>query len=156
MAEVKINGALRIMDGTTSLRTLKEINTAITTLNTAITTLKTLLPVSLYENTSGENGDITLSETAANFNLIDIMYAKGETFQSVRVWSPNGKSVSLIMGYKMSDTDTQIQTPCIKINGTKLTKTSKGGVNLGTGGTVNGFTANEVRIYKVVGYKVTI
>lgn len=153
MAELQINGNFRVVDGSTKLRTLKELNTLVTNLNNTITQLK---PVSLYENTNGNGGTITLKETSANFNLMDILYAKGAIFQSVRVWKPNGKTVSLIMGYKMNDTDSQIQLPCIKINGTTITKVTPGGVNLGSGGVVNGFTGNEVMIYKVIGYRISI
>lgn len=39
MAEPKINGIMRIVDGSTNLRTLKELNTLLTTLNNNLTTL---------------------------------------------------------------------------------------------------------------------
>ena len=39
MAEPKITGAMRIVDGSTNLRTLKELNTLLTTLNNNLTTL---------------------------------------------------------------------------------------------------------------------
>lgn len=132
---------------------INNINTKLTNLTTSV---NNITPVSLYSNASGSNGTITLSQTAANFHLIDIIYAKGDIYQSTRVWEPNGKTVSLIMGYKMSDTDVQIQTPTIKIDAKKITKVANGGTNLGNGGVVNNFTGNEVKIYKVIGYKISI
>lgn len=83
MAEQRINGAMRIMDGTTNLRTLKELNALATTLNTNLTNLTTtvntlntnlakILPKSLYANSSGTTGNITLSDTIANYTYIEI------------------------------------------------------------------------------------
>lgn len=67
MAEPRINGNLRVMNGTTNMRTLKEMNDL----------LNKLMPVSLYDG--GDTGtlkSVTLKETAANFGLIDIIYSK--------------------------------------------------------------------------------
>lgn len=67
MAEPRIDGRLRVMNGTTDMRTLKEMNEL----------LNKLTPVSLYDGgTTGSLGPITLTETAANFGLIDIIYSK--------------------------------------------------------------------------------
>lgn len=55
----------------------------------------------------------------------------------------------------MNNTDTQIQVPNVKINGTTISKVTPGGVNLGTG-TVNGFNGNEILIHKVIGYRISI
>lgn len=110
-------------------------------------------PTSLYENSSGSNGTITLSQTSANFVYMDIFYNKGNYWHSVRIWSPNGRTASLIVGYKISDGDAQLQLPLISISGTSITRTSSGGVNFGNGPYINCFTGNEVKIYKVIGWK---
>lgn len=44
MAEPKITGAMRIVDGSTNLRTLKELNTNVTNLTTRVTSLENQLP----------------------------------------------------------------------------------------------------------------
>lgn len=59
------------------------------------------------------------------------------------------------MGYKMSNTDTQVQVPTVIINGTKITKVTPGGVNLSPG-IVKGFTGDEIVIHKVIGYRIII
>ena len=47
-------------------------------------------------NTTGSNGTITLTETAANFTIIDIFF-KGNNgyYDFTRVYNPNGKTVNL-------------------------------------------------------------
>lgn len=52
MAEPKITGAMRIVDGSTNLRTLKELNTLLTTLNTNVTNLSNKLDTLMNYSTS--------------------------------------------------------------------------------------------------------
>lgn len=56
MAEAKINGNLRIVDGNTNLRTLKELNTLVTTLNTKVTALESKSAITI-----GHTGRLTIS-----------------------------------------------------------------------------------------------
>ena len=64
MAEIKVNGDIRIMDGTTKLRTLKEINTELSNL---INNKKIL-----YSNGAGSVGNITLNDYITKFKYIEI------------------------------------------------------------------------------------
>lgn len=50
----------------------------------------------LYSNASGTTGTVALSETAANFSMLEIFFRTndGDT-SSVRVWAPNGKVANL-------------------------------------------------------------
>lgn len=52
MAEPKITGAMRIVDESTDLRTLKEVNTLLTTLNTNLTTLTNKLDILMNYSTN--------------------------------------------------------------------------------------------------------
>lgn len=54
-------------------------------------------PITLYDNTNGSNGTITLSQTSANFSYLEIFYTDnaGNQMQSIRVASPNGKTITL-------------------------------------------------------------
>lgn len=106
----------------------------------------------LYSNSSGTTGTVTLSESAANFQMLEIFYSKGDFCQSVRIVAPNGKKVSLIMGYRESTTLAQIQFPIVTISGTSITKTSNGLVNLSSTGNEI-LSNNEIRIYCVVGWR---
>lgn len=53
-------------------------------------------PVNLYNNTSGTTGNVTLSETSANFSYIEIYYKTDDEYYSQKVYSPNGKAVTLL------------------------------------------------------------
>ena len=125
-----------------------------TTVNNINTTNFQLKPTTLYDNASGTNGTVTLSETSANFNYLEIFYGKGhDTIQSVKVYNPNGKGATLITGYVESTTFAQLQMPRILISGTSITKSYSGLVNLGSNEVIISPTGNEIQIYKVVGWK---
>lgn len=50
----------------------------------------------LYSNASGTTGTVTLSETAANFSMLEIFFkANDGDMSSVRIWAPNGKVANL-------------------------------------------------------------
>ena len=102
------------------------------------------VPVTLYNNSSGTTGTVTLSETAANFSRIDIFFSKaGSYFNTTTVYSPNGKNVSLLTAYIMdSKKDSQLQMPTVYISGTSITRKNYGGVNMSNGATTSVFASN--------------
>lgn len=108
-------------------------------------------PTSLYDNSSGSNGTITLSQTAANFSYLEIFFgdSKVTAINSVKVFSPNGKTVSTTICTK-SDTDIRINTRRLTISGNTITPKDYQ-VNFIPGGSK--YTVNEQLIYKVIGYK---
>lgn len=113
-------------------------------------------PTNLYENASGTNGTVTLSETAANFNHIQIFFNKtSDRYSSVDVWAPNGKNVVLELTYVENNNNfAQTQAKRMAISGSSITLVSNsfGGINFnGSSSTV--FNNNELKIYKVLGYK---
>lgn len=135
------------------------------------TTYVTQKPTSLYNNTSGTNGTITLSSSAANFTYLEIFYADNNKSQpsSVKVYSPNGKYVSMSC-IEPSTTNTEprvyIRTSGWTISGTSMTvgRTDLDGANRGVytqlyknaGGTnvdVSLSANNYIKIFRVLGYK---
>lgn len=53
-------------------------------------------PTSLYNNASGTNGNITLSETSANFTFIDVFFIDSHNrVQTARSYTPNGRTILL-------------------------------------------------------------
>lgn len=54
-------------------------------------------PVQLYSNATGTTGTVPLSESAANFTYLEIFYTdnNGKQPDSAKIYSPNGKYVSL-------------------------------------------------------------
>lgn len=55
-----------------------------------------LMPYVLYANDTGSNGNITLSDSAANYEYFEILYKTNDDLDySVKVYAPNGKRVGL-------------------------------------------------------------
>lgn len=114
----------------------------------------------LYNNDSGTNGTITLSETAANFAYFEIFFSKSEGNNlyrnSVKVYSPNGKIVDLIIAYNIGNAGlAQLQPKCISISGTAVSNTSNttGYANLYNGRSVEWGNSNEIKIHRILGYR---
>lgn len=78
----------------------------------------------LYDGgTTGTTGSVTLSESATNFSRIKIFYRNNDSFyNSVEVWSPNGKTVTLICDSAPSGNSWYGKVGTYSISGTNLTK----------------------------------
>lgn len=103
----------------------------------------------LYENENGSNEIITLSESSANYNKIEIYYRNNDNFYcSVKIDNPNGKKVDLF-SFHVSTNNYVLKFKAININEATLTPISFWEGNL------NGFYSNGDNVYitKVVGYK---
>ncbi len=75
----------------------------------------------IYSNNTGVTGTITLSESAGNFNMLEIFYhGDTDTYSSVRIWSPNGKRIALDLSYINSENH-WIQGVNKSISGTSIT-----------------------------------
>ena len=109
-------------------------------------------PKNLYNNATGTNGTVTLSETSANFNYIEIFYyakiSNTNFYGSVKVYSPNGKKAVLISANAISSAMV-LSINIRSISGTSITSEYNG--------TYSSFGApdgtNEVYVYRVDGYK---
>lgn len=119
-----------------------------------------LKPSSLYDNSSGTTGTVTLNETSANFAYLEIFYGKSEGNpiyrNSVKVNAPNGKIANLLIAYNIySGSMSQLQSKCVSISGTSVANTSNttGYVNLYNGRSVEWGNSNEIKIYKIIGYR---
>lgn len=81
----------------------------------------------LYNNSTGTNGTVTLSETSANFSYLDIYYYKtesdmgGKIYSMVRVYAPNGKIATLANTHVATNTIMQVLTKLVSISGTSIT-----------------------------------
>lgn len=148
------------------------INSNYTTLNSLITTnkqstdgeietinnsIENLTEVELYNNTNGTLNEITLSMNASEFKYLEIFYSRTNTsgFNSTKVYSPNNKRVALTINEKGAPI--VVYTGIIKISENKILFEGGGGLALKatrvgdtvvTDGTA---TANEIKIYRVVG-----
>lgn len=112
-----------------------------------------VLPVVLFENANGTQGTITLNETAANFEYIEIFFRSNDMlFNSVKVSDPDGKNVDLVTTFPFnSDNNTSlIKTTAVRISGTSVTVLSYGTtVFSNSGNTIT--NSNAIYITKIVG-----
>jgi len=112
----------------------------------------------LYNNASGNNSSVTLSETSANFIYLEIFFRAndGNDYTSyTKVYSPNGKKTYLRYEIKSGGT---LYTKIVKasISGNKITLSD--GIEYyfycsGSGNTINASSSSNIYITRVVGYK---
>ena len=102
----------------------------------------------LYNSSTGTDGTVTLSSSAANYNHMRIYFKKnGDSgaCSSTDVYSPNGKKVGLV-GANVSGTTGQLFGKVVSISGTSITKTVD--LYFNTTGT-SGTNDSNVYIYRV-------
>ena len=113
--------------------------------------------VVLYDNPSGTTGTITLSESAGNFQMVEIFYVdnNGRSNKSVKVYSPQQKNVELSCIEPSTDNNpmrTYIRTSLWIINGTSLYHDKSTFTTLSSDGVV--VNNNQyIKINRVVGYR---
>lgn len=141
------NGCIRIQPTLTSTSD----NTVTFPAETGTVQMK---PTNLYNNTSGTTGNITLSQTSANFAYLEIFFGKGEIgMSSVKVQSPNGKKVCLSQGQFVPNGSVfQNVSKMGTISGTSITFSKTGYGNVYPGGYETG-TENQIYVYRVDGWK---
>ena len=128
-------------------------------------------PTTLYSTSTGNIGTITLSESAANFTYLEIFYTDNNSRQpnSVKIYSPNGKYVSLSCiepSTSGSEPRVYIRSSGWTISGASMIvgRSDLSGVNAGVYGQMyphaNGtnidvkVTANNyIKIFRILGYK---
>lgn len=114
-----------------------------------------LTAVSLYDNSTGTSGTVTLSQTAANFSYLEIFFKetqRSSAYGSVKVFSPNGKTVNLTSTFYSGDQyGIYVTSKDVSISGTSITNVRYGWQYVGSDRyATNG---NLINIVKVVGYK---
>lgn len=109
----------------------------------------------LYENASGTMGNVTLSDSVANYTKITILYRNGDGYSgTIDVLNPNGQTTSLILSYYNSGTSKFMNwSGTIEINGTIITHTIDYYYENSQGSLTAPQTINYISILKVIGYK---
>lgn len=125
-------------------------------------------PVVLYNPEDATDGNVTLSDSAANYSYLEIFYRNNLMFNdhylrnSVKISSPNERSiVATITEPDVDGSRIKIKTASYFINGTQIIKENsvyaiiKSGETTVYTGKVNDqvSTNNQILIYKVLGYK---
>ncbi len=106
----------------------------------------------LYDNSTGSNETITLSDTVNNYRYIEIFYAYGRNYySSVKVYTPN--TLVNLVGAMVNQIakNTYLTATNVKINGNKISPEYFGEYQLNGNNLIG--TTNRIWITRVVGYK---
>ena len=115
-------------------------------------------PVTLYDNSSGTTGTVTLSQNSSGFKYLEIFYRDKQGnypgYNSVKVYSPNGKRVDTTTIQKeSSNTNTsliRINTRSLTISGTSITVDNYQVNYVPNSGM---YRSNEQYVVRVLGYR---
>ena len=116
-------------------------------------------PVSLYSNSSGTTGTVTLSDSSANYSYLEIFLYKDSTsgWWSVKVPAPNGKVVQVGTQYYAGASNVGIQMigKTVTISGTTITPGTEFYMNFNssTGAVAALGGQTSIKIMRVIGYK---
>lgn len=109
-------------------------------------------PISLYNNSSGTTGTVTLSQSVANFTYIEVYYKDDWNYSGMtKVYSANGKTALLTATRIASNNSAFIKSRNVKLNGTQITTEYNGNWSSWDNSTSD--TKTYISIYKVNGYK---
>ncbi len=113
-------------------------------------------PKTLYDNSSGTTGTVTLSDSASNYKYLEIHYCdvNKTVYNSCKIYSPNGKNALLTISwvYNTETGGTQTMTKHIKISSKEISNVSYSNFNVEPSGVWAGIW-NTIAIVQVVGYK---
>lgn len=128
------------------------------TSNSITTGTGTLRPAKdLYNNTSGTNGGVTLSESAANFNYLEVFFSVNRgnqiSYNSQKIQNPNGKDINLNAVVRdVGQGVMYMESTLYNISGTSMVWRIKGSSHNYTN-SVGFYDSNTIYIFKVVGYR---
>lgn len=114
--------------------------------------------ITLFENADGVGSgtNITLSETAANYNYLEFFYKRVSTedvLESTKIESPNNKQVGMSIIYASSDTLLQLYGARMRISGTNVTWSGSTVTTISATSISSTSATNALKVYKIVGYK---
>lgn len=111
------------------------------------------LQKTLYENTTGTTGTVTLSDSSANYQYLEIFYQNSTKAGtgSVKVYSPNGKGIDMMLSSTASGNNIYIVMCRANISGNKITPSTYS-TNHWSGSDLSIDKTNGVYIYRVIGY----
>lgn len=120
--------------------------------NGIIPRYQNLIPTTLYDNPSGSNGAITLSDNITNYSYIEIYFRTndGAGYRGSQKLPVSSGTILTSLQYLHCDTVGHywIKGKEILLNGTSIT--NNGYIEVGTNGTSS---ANYMYITQVLGYK---
>lgn len=135
---------------------LQNLNTRVN--SSVVNAINGMLPVVLFDSMDSPDygASITLSETAANYDYLEIIFRHGSNnaFKSLLIPSPNGKKIFLDGSYD-NGTYLYTSTGTYTINGTTMTRDEEVRWRFATGGGNNTRTTatTNLQIGMVLGFK---
>lgn len=125
------------------------------TASAARTNLEVMKAYTLYENSSGTQSTITLSDSSANYEYIEIYFKDNtECYEFSKVYNPNGVAIPLNTIKPSSTCDrVWIKPSVISINGNIITFTVESCQLTIRTSTITIDIAPNIWICKIVGYK---
>lgn len=105
----------------------------------------------LYDNSTGTYGNLTLSESAANFDYLEVYVTAGNRYSSTKVCNPNGKTVEVHV-HGGNSTNDWLFYGNWTVSGTAMNCTINNTYSHSDGAFTPNNT-NELKIIKVVGYR---
>ena len=126
--------------------TEKAINEVNTNLNDKIN------GTTLYDNAIGTSGNVTLSDSAENYEYIEIYYRTGNRSNSTKVQDFTNKNLTMQIIAASPSTFVCIVKQ-ISISGNTITKVQENQFYTNSSGSTTFTTTDTIYIYKVVGYK---
>ena len=108
----------------------------------------------LYDNTSGTTGTVSLSESAANYSHLEIFFKSNDgIYNSMKIDNPNGKKVHLGVSTPFSYSICYLKSTTVTINETTISVDAYSEVAIPTSGAVSVANTNVISIIRVVGYR---
>lgn len=130
--------------------------TGATTATDARKNLEVRKEFSLYSNSGGSNGSITLSDTYTNYTVIKIYFGDNGTYDTAELYPSMGSKVPLSTSYLYSGGDGWFMHSSILTFSGKTATNSRNGLaqhNTNPGITVSLSGAAGIQVYKILGYK---
>lgn len=116
--------------------------------------LNKILGTELYNNTTGSNSAITLSESVANFTYLEIFYRNNDNYyNSTKIYQPNGKIAYLDADYPYTSGEgySYAKKTSVQISGTSIRPINYVELTImPTGANIQ--NKNNIYITRVVGY----
>ena len=134
-------------------------NNLVSAINEVNGKINALTAVTLYEHTSGRNGNIMLSDNASNYSYIEIFYKDNDdNYNSMKfIYKTNNQNIVLsTLPISIGDTNYVRAKTCIySVNGTNLIFVSSADWNLSVnaGAITTTLGKGVIYIVKVLGYK---
>jgi len=113
-------------------------------------------PFVLYDGLSGTSGDVTLSDSCANYDYIEIYYYNSsyqDVYSSVKVYDPDSKNVCLQITFpNYANSRMYVVGAYYTCNGSTLTFNEGYGLAIASNN-IYGVGTDTIKIDKVIGYK---